>query len=318
MLAMPQVLRSAGGRYGCSQCGRSYTHHKHLKRHMLVHTGERPYGCPWCERRYTRPDIRKRHVNKCKQRHEQNGQVPPERAVPAPPTVSQQGSQPQQHPQQLGQPGGPQDSSLPTVDIVPSLPVPPNMPQYYQLSPQVSPVSSRRSTYTGPTDFKLRSDSASSSSSLPTAPLPFMSWPPPSPGIEPHQQQAQAQHQHAQQAQHQQQQQQHQQQQAQQQHQQHAQQHHQHQQQHQHPHQQQQPGQPGQPGQPPPGPQAQPYGMSYFYYQAQRPMEPPMPPMNPPQGLPSPQASYERYDHRGYDRAGQSPEVPMPYRPSYY
>lgn len=118
MLAMPQVPRSAGGRYGCSQCGRSYTHHKHLKRHMLVHTGERPYGCPWCERRYTRPDIRKRHVNKCKQRHEQNGQVPPERSVPAPPGVSQQPSQPQQHPQQPGQPGGPQDSSLPTVDIV--------------------------------------------------------------------------------------------------------------------------------------------------------------------------------------------------------
>lgn len=58
--------RTKDGKYCCSMCERSYTHAKHLKRHMMRHTGERPYGCDWCLSRFTRPDIRKRHAEKCK------------------------------------------------------------------------------------------------------------------------------------------------------------------------------------------------------------------------------------------------------------
>lgn len=61
------------GRYECQLCDRSYTHAKHLKRHMMRHTGQKPYGCIWCTSRFTRPDIRKRHVLKCKVRRKMEG-----------------------------------------------------------------------------------------------------------------------------------------------------------------------------------------------------------------------------------------------------
>lgn len=61
------------GRYECQLCDRSYTHAKHLKRHMMRHTGQKPYGCTWCSARFTRPDIRKRHVSKCKVRRKIEG-----------------------------------------------------------------------------------------------------------------------------------------------------------------------------------------------------------------------------------------------------
>lgn len=61
------------GRYECQMCDRSYTHAKHLKRHMMRHTGQKPYGCSWCSAKFTRPDIRKRHVSKCKVRRKMEG-----------------------------------------------------------------------------------------------------------------------------------------------------------------------------------------------------------------------------------------------------
>lgn len=65
--------KNAQGRYECHLCERSYTHAKHLKRHMMRHTGQKPYECPWCPSRFTRPDIRKRHVAKCKVRRKVEG-----------------------------------------------------------------------------------------------------------------------------------------------------------------------------------------------------------------------------------------------------
>lgn len=65
--------KNVDGRYECQLCDRSYTHAKHLKRHMMRHTGQKPYGCSWCAARFTRPDIRKRHVSKCKVRRKMEG-----------------------------------------------------------------------------------------------------------------------------------------------------------------------------------------------------------------------------------------------------
>ncbi|ANB11692.1 hypothetical protein AWJ20_4513 [Sugiyamaella lignohabitans] len=66
-------IKNSEGKFCCTHCDRVYTHGKHLRRHMLRHTGERPYGCDWCPRRFTRADIRKRHVLKCRARLEQAG-----------------------------------------------------------------------------------------------------------------------------------------------------------------------------------------------------------------------------------------------------
>jgi uncharacterized Zn-finger protein len=62
--------KNAQGKYQCQMCEKSYTHGKHLKRHMLRHTGQKPYGCEWCLSRFSRPDIRKRHVLNCKVKKE--------------------------------------------------------------------------------------------------------------------------------------------------------------------------------------------------------------------------------------------------------
>lgn len=71
-----QPTKNSQGRYECQLCDRSYTHAKHLKRHMMRHTGQKPYGCSWCNAKFTRPDIRKRHVLKCKVRRKQEGDEP--------------------------------------------------------------------------------------------------------------------------------------------------------------------------------------------------------------------------------------------------
>ncbi|ORZ19343.1 hypothetical protein BCR42DRAFT_323657, partial [Absidia repens] len=40
------------------RCFWSFKRFEHLKRHMLVHTGERPHGCPFpgCGKRFSRTD----------------------------------------------------------------------------------------------------------------------------------------------------------------------------------------------------------------------------------------------------------------------
>ncbi|KAF1813229.1 hypothetical protein P152DRAFT_472973 [Eremomyces bilateralis CBS 781.70] len=56
------------GKYPCQHCNKQYQHLKHLKRHMLRHTGERPYPCRLCQDRFSRSDILKRHFQKCAER----------------------------------------------------------------------------------------------------------------------------------------------------------------------------------------------------------------------------------------------------------
>ncbi|KJK73609.1 hypothetical protein H634G_11118 [Metarhizium anisopliae BRIP 53293] len=58
-------IKDADGKYPCPHCTKSYLHAKHLKRHLLRHTGDRPYACVLCQDTFSRSDILKRHFQKC-------------------------------------------------------------------------------------------------------------------------------------------------------------------------------------------------------------------------------------------------------------
>lgn len=53
------------GKWPCEHCNKRYLHAKHLKRHLLRHTGTRPYSCGLCRETFSRSDILKRHFMKC-------------------------------------------------------------------------------------------------------------------------------------------------------------------------------------------------------------------------------------------------------------
>lgn len=53
------------GKWPCEHCNKRYLHAKHLKRHLLRHTGTRPYSCGLCKETFSRSDILKRHFMKC-------------------------------------------------------------------------------------------------------------------------------------------------------------------------------------------------------------------------------------------------------------
>ena len=53
------------GKFPCPHCNKTYLHAKHLKRHLLRHTGDRPYMCHLCTDTFSRSDILKRHFLKC-------------------------------------------------------------------------------------------------------------------------------------------------------------------------------------------------------------------------------------------------------------
>ncbi|OAA34265.1 C2H2 transcription factor RfeC [Beauveria brongniartii RCEF 3172] len=64
-LAAKNTVRNADGRFPCPECTKTFLHTKHLKRHFLRHTGERPYKCAKCNTSFYRADILKRHFQKC-------------------------------------------------------------------------------------------------------------------------------------------------------------------------------------------------------------------------------------------------------------
>ncbi|KAK3626474.1 hypothetical protein LTR22_023168 [Elasticomyces elasticus] len=57
--------KDADGKHLCPHCNKTYLHAKHLKRHLLRHTGDRPYMCHLCKDTFSRSDTLKRHFQKC-------------------------------------------------------------------------------------------------------------------------------------------------------------------------------------------------------------------------------------------------------------
>jgi hypothetical protein len=58
-------VKDQDGKFPCPHCSKTYLHAKHLKRHLLRHTGDRPYQCALCKDTFSRSDILKRHFQKC-------------------------------------------------------------------------------------------------------------------------------------------------------------------------------------------------------------------------------------------------------------
>ena len=48
--------------YSCQVCGRNFTQQANLDKHMTVHTGERKYSCPICQKRYKQSSHVRNHM----------------------------------------------------------------------------------------------------------------------------------------------------------------------------------------------------------------------------------------------------------------
>ncbi|KAL7742170.1 hypothetical protein ACLKA6_005442 [Drosophila palustris] len=63
----PYIKRRGRHFYQCQACGKKVQSNYNLRRHMMIHTGERPFPCDLCERRFREfSDLKKhrrRHVN---------------------------------------------------------------------------------------------------------------------------------------------------------------------------------------------------------------------------------------------------------------
>jgi len=62
----------------CPSCPATFSFPKHVKRHYMRHTGERPYECLCCRTCFARSDVLKRHYEKCAERTPGWREIPPE------------------------------------------------------------------------------------------------------------------------------------------------------------------------------------------------------------------------------------------------
>lgn len=92
-----ESFKNSDGKYQCNYCDRSYLHFKHLKRHFMKHTGNRPHVCNICQDTFCRSDILKRHYVRCLNKFKHTGKCSsisrvPKRILPnqiyTPPTLS--------------------------------------------------------------------------------------------------------------------------------------------------------------------------------------------------------------------------------------
>lgn len=98
-----ESFKNAEGRYQCVKCDKSYFHFKHLKRHYMKHTGNRPHVCRICQDTFCRSDILKRHYARCLAKFQVTGRCAavsrvPKQLVPQSPLYHNYHTQ--QHPQQ--------------------------------------------------------------------------------------------------------------------------------------------------------------------------------------------------------------------------
>ena len=49
-------------RFRCQFCPMTFSRNSSVKRHMVVHTGEKPFGCPKCSRKFTQGGNLKIHL----------------------------------------------------------------------------------------------------------------------------------------------------------------------------------------------------------------------------------------------------------------
>ncbi|KAK7433452.1 hypothetical protein CaCOL14_013417 [Colletotrichum acutatum] len=61
-------VKGADGKLSCPHCTKTYSQAKHLKRHLLRHTGDRPHMCSLCRNTFARSDVLKRHSRRCPNR----------------------------------------------------------------------------------------------------------------------------------------------------------------------------------------------------------------------------------------------------------
>ncbi|KAM3623147.1 uncharacterized protein V6R79_007623 [Siganus canaliculatus] len=48
--------------YECLACGRAFSHNSHLRRHLVIHSGNKPYKCFICGRGFTQSGNLKTHM----------------------------------------------------------------------------------------------------------------------------------------------------------------------------------------------------------------------------------------------------------------
>ena len=61
----PQEVAGQEGSASCTVCGKAFKGHKlkfRLRRHMIIHTGEKPFACPYCPHRANIRNNLTRHI----------------------------------------------------------------------------------------------------------------------------------------------------------------------------------------------------------------------------------------------------------------
>ncbi|KAI7883153.1 hypothetical protein K492DRAFT_126742 [Lichtheimia hyalospora FSU 10163] len=148
-------------------CGWSFKRYEHLKRHMLVHTGERPHACPFpgCGKRFSRSDnLHAHHRTHLKKRSKQqlhHHQQQQQQSPPTPTATTKKPSTPT-----------PRHHVYPPVDVAPPEPQVLSANASSVPHPTHQPPLAQAQAYTYTPMVLDQSDKQ---------PLPFIGYPPASP-----------------------------------------------------------------------------------------------------------------------------------------